>query len=114
MLNKVILVGALEREPELYYSENDGIAETSFPIMVEHQMVGEHENNEEVVVDIVVYKKQAESCAEHLKMGSCVAITGRLGCKIQEDQQGIINKQLFVIADDVRFMPKSLARNNSA
>ena len=73
MLNRVILIGRLTRDPELRYTPN-GAAVVSFTMAVERRF----NRNEADFIPIVAWNKLAENCANYLGKGRLVAVEGRL------------------------------------
>lgn len=100
MLNRVILIGRLTRDPELKYLPNNGTAVTTFTIAINRKF-----NREETdFIPCVVWRKPAENCANFLKKGSLCAIEGRLQVRSYDTQEGQKRWVTEVIADDVRFL----------
>lgn len=114
MLNRVILIGRLTKDPELRYTTG-GIAVANFSIAVERPFVGQNGEREVDFIDIVVWRKLAENCANHLGKGRLVAIEGRLQARSYEDNNGVRRKAVEVVADSVRFLdwPKDGTGNNN-
>ena len=55
-------------------------------------------------IDIVTWRKLAETCANYLNKGRLVAVEGRLQIRSYDDQNGIRRKASEVVADQVRFL----------
>ena len=101
MLNRVILIGRLTRDPELRYLQN-GTAVATFTLAVNRKF-----NKEETdFIDIVVWRGLAENCANYISKGKLVAVEGRLQIRSYEDKEGQKRKVTEVVADDVRFLEK--------
>ena len=105
MLNKVILIGRLVADPTLRYTAS-GVAVTSFTIAVDRPFKNEGGEKEADFIDIVTWRKQAETCANHLNKGRLVAVDGRLQIRSYDDQNGIRRKAAEIVADQVRFLDK--------
>lgn len=103
MLNKVILIGRLTREPELRYTPN-GVAVTKFTLAVDRPFKNRQGEKETDFINIVVWRKQAENCANFLGKGRLVAVEGRLQIRSYDDSQGIRRKTSDIIADNVSFL----------
>lgn len=101
MLNRVILIGRLTRDPELRYLQN-GTAVASFTLAVDRK----YNKGETDFIDIVVWRGLAENCANYLGKGRLAAVEGRLQIRSYEDKEGIRRKAIEVVADDVRFLDK--------
>ncbi len=105
MLNKVILIGRLTREPELRYTPS-GTAVAKFTLAVDRRQAKDRERETDFI-DIVVWQKQAENCANYLGKGRLVAVDGRLQIRSYEDNQGIRRKAAEVVAENVRFLDRA-------
>lgn len=98
MLNRVILIGRLTRDPELRYGQN-GTAVTKFTVACDRRG-----GDEADFIQVVAFKKTAEACAEHLKKGRLVAVEGRWQTGNFENNEG---KRVYTndcIAENVRFL----------
>jgi len=105
MLNRVILIGRLTREPDLRYTAS-GLAVAKFTLAVDRRVVKDREKEADFI-DIVVWQKQAENCANYLGKGRLVAVDGRLQIRSYDDNQGIRRKAVEVIAENVRFLDRA-------
>ncbi len=103
MLNKIILIGRLTADPQLRYTAN-GNAVTNFTLAVNKSFVGQDGEPGADFIDVVVWRKLAEACANHLAKGRLAAVEGRLEIRSYEDQQGVRRKAAEVVADNVRFL----------
>lgn len=106
MLNKVILIGRLVADPQLRYTQS-GIAVTNFTLAVDRPFVGQGGEREADFIDIVTWRKLAETCANHLNKGRLVAVEGRLQIRSYDDQNGIRRKAAEIVADNVRFLDRA-------
>ncbi|MDN5348403.1 MAG: single-strand DNA-binding protein [Clostridia bacterium] len=103
MLNKVILIGRLVRDPELRYTPS-GVAMTSFTLAVDRNFVNQQGERGTDFIRITTWRKLAETCATHLGKGRLVAVEGRLQVRSYEGQDGQRRQATDVVADDVRFL----------
>lgn len=102
MLNRIILIGRLTRDPELKYLAN-GTAVTTFSLAVNRKF-----NKEETdFIDIVVWRQTAEFVANYGGKGRLAAVEGRLQVRNYETKEGQKRKAVEVVADDVRFLDKA-------
>lgn len=101
MLNRVVLIGRLTRDPELRYTPN-GAAVVSFTIAVDRKF----NRNEADFIPIVAWNKLAENCANYLGKGRLVAVEGRLQVRSYETQDGQKRWATDVVADEVKFLDK--------
>ncbi|MDD4172270.1 MAG: single-stranded DNA-binding protein [Syntrophomonas sp.] len=101
MLNRVILIGRLTRDPELKYTPN-GTAVATFSLAVNRKF----NRDETDFIDIVAWRGLAENCANYLGKGRMAAVEGRLQIRTYENKEGQKRKATEVVADDVRFLDK--------
>ena len=104
MLNKVVLIGRLVRDPELRYTQNEGVPVANFTIAVDRPFSNQKGEKEADFIRIVVWKKQAENCASYLGKGRLVAVEGRLQIRSYEDREGIKRIAAEVVARNVVFL----------
>jgi len=105
MLNRVILIGRLTRDPELRYTPN-GVAVANFTLAVDRRQVKDREKEADFI-DIVVWQKLAETCANYIGKGRLVAVEGRLQIRSYDDKEGNKRKVAEVIAETVRFLDRA-------
>lgn len=104
--NKVLLMGNLTRDPELRFTPN-GAAVASFGLAVNRRYKQGDDWKEEVCfVDITVWGKSGENCAEYLSKGSGVFIDGRLHFQSWESATGEKRNKLEVVANTVQFLSR--------
>jgi len=77
-----------------------------FTLAVDRCQVKDREK-EAAFIDIVVWQKLAETCANYLGKGRLVAVDGRLQVRSYEDSQGIRRKAAEVVAENVRFLDRA-------
>jgi single-strand DNA-binding protein len=105
MLNRVILIGRLTRDPELKYTPN-GTAVASFTLAVDRIRTNAQGEREADFIPIVVWQKQAENCANYLGKGSLAAVDGRMQVRSYDGKDGQRRWMTEVIAESVRFLDK--------
>ncbi len=115
MFNKVILVGRLTRDPELRYTAGEGVAVVNFGLAVERPFTNKNGERDVDFLNIVVWRRQAENCANYLSKGSLVALDGRIQSRSYEDKEGKRRNFVEVVAENVKFLswPKDDNRSNS-
>ncbi|HOB28649.1 MAG: single-stranded DNA-binding protein [Dethiobacteria bacterium] len=104
MLNLVVLIGRLTRDPELRYTPGNGTAVATFTLAVDRSFANRQGERETDFIRIVTWDKLAETCANYLQKGRLVAVTGRLQIRSYDDKEGIRRKAAEVVARDVRFL----------
>jgi len=102
-LNRIILIGRLTRDPELRYTAS-GKAVANFALAVDRKFTNQQGERETDFINIVVWNKQAENCANYLKKGRLAAVDGRLQIRSYEDREGQRRKAAEVVADSVQFL----------
>ncbi|KHE73173.1 single-stranded DNA-binding protein [Halobacillus sp. BBL2006] len=103
MLNRVVLVGRLTKDPDLRYTPN-GIAVANFTIAVNRPFSNNQGNQDADFINCVVWRRAAENLANFMKKGSQVGVDGRLQSRSFDNQEG---KRVFVtevVADSVQFL----------
>ncbi len=105
-MNKAILIGRLTRDPELRYTPANGVAVATFTLAVNRPFTNQQGEREADFIPIVVWRKQAENCANYLNKGSQVALEGRIQVRSYEDKEGQRRWVTEVVADNVRFLDK--------
>ncbi|QMT84225.1 single-stranded DNA-binding protein [Companilactobacillus pabuli] len=86
MINRVVLVGRLTRDPELRYTTN-GAAVASFTIAVNRQFTNSQGEREADFINCVIWRKAAENFTNFTHKGSLVGIDGRVQTRNYENQQ---------------------------
>ena len=105
MVNKVMLVGRLGRDPELRYSSS-GMPITNLRIATDESYVDRDGNKVERTEwhTVVVFQRAAENCSNFLSKGSLVFVEGSLQTRKWQDQQGQDRYSTEVKAQRVRFL----------
>lgn len=105
MLNRVVLIGRLTRDPELRYTPN-GIATTSFTLAVDRPFTSQGGEKEADFIPVVTWRQTAEACANFLRKGRLCAVEGRIQVRNYENSEGKRVYVTEVIADNVRFLER--------
>jgi len=103
MLNRVVLIGRLTKDPELRYTPN-GVAVASFTLAIDRNYKNAQGEKETDFITCVVYRQLAELCANYLSKGKLAAVDGRLQIRSFTGQDGQKRWVTEVIAEDVRFL----------
>lgn len=104
MMNKIILIGRLTRDPDLKYTSN-GNAVSRMTIAVDRKYKDSEGNKKVDFIPIIAWRKLGEIVAEHMTKGKLIAVEGALEIRSYEDQ-GEKKYIAEVIADDIRFLDK--------
>ena len=105
MLNRIILIGRLTRDPELRYVPS-GQPVASFTLAVDRSFANQQGERQTDFIDIVAWRRLAEQVTQHLNKGRLVAVEGRLQIRSYETQDGQKRKAAEVVADAVRFLDR--------
>ncbi|MGL4644978.1 MAG: single-stranded DNA-binding protein [Vagococcus fluvialis] len=87
MINNVVLVGRLTRDPELRFTSN-GSAVASFNLAVNRNFTNQSGEREADFVNCVIWRKPAETLANYAKKGTLLGVVGRIQTRNYENQQG--------------------------
>ena len=103
MLNRIVLMGRLTRDPELRRTQN-GTAVTSFSLAVDRDFkdktTGEKSTD---FIDIVAWRQTAEFVSRFFTKGRMAVVEGRLQLRDWTDRDGNKRRTAEVIADNVYF-----------
>ena len=104
-VNRVMLMGNLTRDPEVRHTPS-GLAVADLGLAVSDKYTNKAGETVETTcfVDIVVWDRQAETCAQYLRKGSPVLIEGQLQLDQWETKEGQKRSKLRVRADRVQFL----------
>jgi single-strand DNA-binding protein len=103
MLNRIVLIGRLTRDPELRYTQS-GVPVASFTLAVDRSFKNAQGERETDFINIVVWRQQAENCAQYLSKGKLAAVDGSLQLRNYTGNDGIKRTAAEVNADTVRFL----------
>lgn len=103
MLNRVILIGRLTKDPELRYTPA-GVAVTQFTLAVDRPFTSQGGEREADFIPVVTWRQLAETCANYLRKGRLTAVEGRIQVRNYENNEGRRVYVTEVIADNVRFL----------
>ncbi|WP_391118721.1 single-stranded DNA-binding protein [Psychrobacillus sp. L3] len=113
MINRVVLVGRLTKDPELRYTPS-GVAMARFTLAVNRTFSNQQGEREADFINCVVWRKQAENTANFLKKGSLAGVEGRIQTGSYEGQDGKRVYTTDVVADSVQFLePRSSSGERS-
>ena len=102
MLNSVIIMGRLTRDPEMRHTQN-GTAVASLTLACDRDFKPKNGENETDFIDVVVWGKTAEFAANYFTKGRMVIVEGRLQVRGWQDKDGNKRKSTEVVADRMYF-----------
>lgn len=101
MLNHIVLMGRLTRDPELRYTQSQ-IPVASMRIAVDRDF-GRGEDRQTDFIDIVAWRQTAEFVSKYFHKGSMMVVSGRLQMRDWTDKDGNKRRSAEVVADNVYF-----------
>lgn len=103
MLNRIILMGRLVRDPELRHTQS-GTAVASFTLAVDRDMKNKQTGERDTdFIDIVAWRNTAEFAAKYFTKGRMAVAEGRLQVLDWTDKEGNKRRASEVVADNVYF-----------
>ncbi len=115
MLNKIMLIGNLGRDPEMNYTPS-GVAVTKFSLAVSrtYKASSGEKRDETEWFNVVAWNKLAETCNTYLHKGNKVYIEGRLTTRKYTDKNGVERTAVDVIANEMEMLtPKTQSSSSS-
>ena len=100
MLNRIVLIGRLTRDPEMKYTPQ-GIPVAQMSIAVDRFTKDENGQKETDFFDIVAWRRTAEFASQYLNKGRLISVEGRLQTRSWVAQDGTKRKSYEVVADNI-------------
>ena len=114
MLNQIVLMGRLTRDPELRYTQSQTPV-ASFTLAVDRDFGGRDGNERQTdFIDIVAWRQQAEFASKYFTKGSMAIVTGRLQIRDWTDRDGNKRRSAEVVADNVYFGESKRSREENS
>ncbi len=101
MLNKIILVGRMVRDPELTQTSND-IAVCKFTVAVNRPYQKDKEQKADFI-NVTAWRGTAEFVSKYFNKGSIIIVEGKLQNNDYTDKEGVKHYSMQVVADGVNF-----------
>ena len=103
MLNHIVIMGRLTRDPELRRTAN-GTAVASFTLAVDRDFgKGENGDRETDFIDCVAWRQTGEFVSKYFAKGRMAVVSGRLQIRSWNDKEGNKRRTAEVVADNVYF-----------
>ncbi|WP_414054633.1 single-stranded DNA-binding protein [Macrococcus equi] len=113
MLNRVVLVGRLTKDPE-YRVTPSGVSVATFTLAVNRTFTNAQGERQADFINCVVFRKQAENVNNFLSKGSLAGVDGRLQSRSYDNQEGRRVYVTEVVCDSVQFLePKNANQGRS-
>ena len=111
MINRVVMVGRMTRDPELRRTES-GAAVTSFTLAL-NRNYNSADGQQADYISCVVWNKVAENVAQYCSKGSLVGVEGRLRSRTYDNAQGQRVYVTEVVCDSVQFLETRAQRERN-
>ncbi len=110
MLNRVVLIGRLTRQPELRITPSS-TSVTTVTLAVDRRpnQAGQKEAD---FIDVVLFGKLAEITCKFMDKGRLVAVEGRIQTRTFETKEGQKRKVVEVVADNIQFLSPRPKKDN--
>ena len=102
MLNRVLIMGRLARDPELRRTQS-GISVTSFRIACDRDFKSQSGEKATDWIDIVAWRQTAEFVSKYFAKGRMAIVEGRLQTRDWTDKDGNKRTAVEVVADNIYF-----------
>lgn len=103
MINNVVLVGRLTKDPDLRYTAN-GTGVATFTLAVNRNFTNQDGNREADFINCVIWRKSAETLANYAHKGTLLGVTGRVQTRNYDNQQGQRVYVTEVVADSFQLL----------
>ena len=111
MLNKIIIMGRLTRDPELRRT-GIGTAVTSFSLACDRDFKSQSGEKETDFIEVVAWKNTAEFVSKYFSKGRMAVVEGRLQIRDWTDKAGNKRTTAEVVADNVYFADSKRSESN--
>lgn len=102
-MNKVVLIGRLTAKPELRFTSSN-VGFTRFTIAVNRQYSGQDKKRDADFINVVAWRKQAETICKYFDKGNLIAVEGRLQTSNYDDKDGNKRYTVDVALDNFEFI----------
>lgn len=112
MLNKVIIMGRLTKDPELKTTASD-ISVCSFTVAVDRRFQKNSEDRQADFINVVAWRTTAEFVSKYFSKGRMINVVGSLQTRTWDDAEGKKHYATEVVADEVNFCGDKKAENSN-
>ena len=112
MLNQIVIVGRLVRDPELRQTEG-GKKVTNITLAVPRSYKNSEGQYETDFIDCVLWTGIAENTSEYCKRGDILGVKGRVQTRLIEAEDGTQKKKTEIVAERVTFLTSNSSRRES-
>ena len=111
MLNHIVVMGRLTRDPELRYTQSQ-LPVTSFTVAVDRDFGGRDGGEKQTdFIDCVAWRNTAEFVSKYFTKGSMAVVSGRLQIRDWTDREGGKRRSAEIVADNVYFGESKRSRD---
>ena len=108
IINKVVLLGRLTKDPELRYAAGSGTAVCRFTVAITRQF----KKDETDFINCVAFGKTGETIAQYITKGRQIAVTGSIRTGSYESNSGEKRYTTDVVLDGFEFIGNSNSSNS--
>ena len=113
MLNHIVVMGRLTRDPELRYTQSQ-LPVTSFSVACDRDFGGRDGGERQTdFIDVVAWRSTAEFVSKYFTKGSMAVVSGRLQIRDWTDREGNKRRSAEIVADNVYFGESKRAREEN-
>lgn len=103
MLNRIVIMGRLTRDPELRYTQSQTPV-ASFTLAVDRDFAPKDGSEKQTdFIDCVAWRSTAEFVSKYFSKGRMAVVSGRLQIRPWEDKEGNKRRSAEIVADSVYF-----------
>src|SRR5690606_34105604 len=103
MINRVVLVGRLTKDPDLRFTPS-GVAVATFTLAVNRPFTNQKGERDADFIQVIVWRKAAEAVANYLRKGNLAGVDGRIQTRSYEEQDRRRVHVTEVVAESVQFL----------
>jgi single-strand DNA-binding protein len=111
LINNVVLVGRLTKDPDLRYTSS-GTAVATFTLAVNRNFTNQNGDREADFINCVIWRKSAETLANYARKGTLLGVTGRIQTRSYDNQQGQRVYVTEVVAENFQLLESRTASEN--
>lgn len=112
MINRVVLVGRMTRDPDLRRTPQ-GDAVTTFTLAVNRNFTSKDGQQQADFINCIVWRKLAENVEKYCSKGSLVGVEGRIQTRSYENNQGQRIYVTEIVCDSVQFLETKKAESDN-
>ena len=110
MINNVVLVGRITKDPELRYTPSN-VATVSFSIAIDRTYQSQNGERQADFINCVAWRQSAEFLAKYVKKGYMIGVTGSIQTRNYQAQDGTTRYVTEVVCNSVQNLQ---GRNDAA